>query len=72
MSEQNVKEVAQAFRGWTIVGSQEISSSDAWDNGPWGRIILQSPEGKKGYIEPSCDPEGNAPGFCFFSTEETA
>lgn len=39
------------------------ASDDDWD-GAWYRINLEK-DGEEYYLEPSIDPEGNAPGFLF-------
>lgn len=72
MSQQNADMVAAAFKGWVITGEATTVKGDGdWEE--WGRFYVKEPEtGRVGYIEPSCDPEGNAPGFCFFDIEEDA
>lgn len=60
MNSTNVDEVAKALKGMVIVG-HSINE----DN--WGKLILLDRNtGKEYHIEPSCDPEGNAPGYLFF------
>jgi len=68
MNESNVDQIATVLKGYKIVGHEFIGPDpdDTWHDETWGRILLEGPGGEKGYLEPSRDPEGNGPGFCFF------
>lgn len=63
-SQCNCKEVAQHLKGLVITG--DVTE----DEEGWQKLILMDRDtGKKFHIEPSCDPEGNAPGYLFFGAE---
>ena len=70
MRESNVKEVAEALHGYEIVGYEFARDEDDPGLEEWGRLVLVNKEGFEVYIEPSCDPEGNAPGFLFFGERD--
>lgn len=65
-----IKAINDEFVGATIVRA-ELSPpiEDAYDEHSWYKIILELPDGRTGYLEPSIDPEGNAPGFLFMEIE---
>lgn len=62
----NVREVADLMKGMVLVGHTEPNEEG------WGKLIfLDRQSGLKYHIEPSCDPEGNRPGYLFFGRETT-
>lgn len=64
MSQCNCHEVAQALKGMVVTG--EVFDGDPEGEG-WQKLILMDRNtGKYYHIEPSIDPEGNAPGYLFF------
>ena len=68
MNESNVDQVAEALNGFKIVGHSFTDEDEFGES--WGRIHLLGPSGERAYLEPSRDPEGNGPGFCFFGNRE--
>ena len=68
MNESNADEVAKNLEGFTITGGHEFVEEE--DGTVWGRIHLIGPNGERAYLEPSRDPEGNGPGFCFTGERE--
>lgn len=63
----NCDYLAPSLKGLTFTGQVLIDQSD--DEG-WQKLVLVDEKGKKFQIEPSCDPEGNSPGFLFFGPVE--
>jgi hypothetical protein len=69
MSECNCHEVAKLLKGMVVTG-EVYTDEDQPDSAGWQKLIfMDRTTGKKYHIEPSRDPEGNAPGFLFFGSE---
>lgn len=65
-----IETINKHYKGFTIVEARMSPPADAFGE-PWWRIIIEK-DGKRGYLEPSVDPEGNAPGWCFMEQDDGA